>query len=102
MGVPTFDELIKSDMQDVFLTGDFSQTAIYKSPNSLKPITIQFFESDLDAMSTQFHHAWVSFDTLPQVNTEVDTLEVNKIVYGIKSASPDEFNSGLNLFLQKV
>lgn len=102
MGVPTFDDLMKSDIQDVFLNGEFSQIATYKSPTDLKDISVQFFESDLEQLQTSFYHAWCSYSDLPSVNKKGDTLEIKGIVYEIKDNSPDEFQLGLNLFLQKV
>ena len=101
MSVPTFEELIKSDLNNVFLDGDFSKIAIYKTGATIKPITVQFFESSLDKLDTSFFHAWASFVEMPNV-LKNDTLEVDGVVYGIVDSSVDEFKTGLNLFLQEI
>ena len=101
MPVPTFDELIKSDLKEVFLNGDFSKEVIYTSGADIKIITIQFFESSLDKLDTSFYHAWALFDDMPRV-IKGDTLTVNNVIYGIVDSSVDEFASGINLFLQEI
>ncbi len=102
MGTLTFKEQVAKDVQDIFLSDDFSVTAIYKSPTSIKTIQIQLFEEPLDKMGSTFYHAWCAYSDLPYVNEDGDTLMVDKIEYGIKDSDPDEFQTGLNLFLQKV
>ena len=98
-----FEDLLASDAHDVFLNGEFSQKAIFTSDNgeSLKEITVQFFGEALDKMDTTYYHAWCAVGDIPNVEDN-DTLEIAGIVYGIMDVSPDEFNTGLNLFLQKV
>jgi len=96
-----FAELVENDVKDVFLNGEFSQTAIFKSQTSLKEITVQFFEQSLDQMDTTFFHAWASYVEVKEVANN-DTLEINGIVYGVMDTSPDEFQTGINIFLQKV
>jgi len=102
MGEKTFRELMTDDTEKIFLSGDFSVKAIYESPNSLKAIQVQLFEEPLDKMGSTFHHAWCSYSDLPNINDEGDTLTIDGIEYEIKDNSPDEFKTGLNLFLQKV
>lgn len=96
-----FADYVQNDVKDIFLK-EFSQTAIYKSePSTIKNVTVQFFESSLDSMQTTYFHAWCDFSELPRVKKQ-DTLEINGVVYGIVDFSPDEFDSGLNLFLQEI
>lgn len=95
-----FAELVENDVKNIFLK-EFAQTAIFKSNTSLKEITVQFFEQSLDQLDTTFFHAWCSYAEVKSV-AKNDTLEINGIVYGIVDFSPDEFQSGVNLFLQKV
>ena len=95
-----FNELVQADVKDVFLK-EFSQVAILKSKTTMKEITVQFFEQSLDQLDTTYFHAWCSFEDAPYI-AKNDTLQVNGIVYGIVDISPDEFQSGVNLFLQKV
>ena len=95
-----FATLVQNDVKDIFLK-EFSQTAIFKSSTTLKEITVQFFEQSLDSMDTTYFHAWCSYDEVKSVNKN-DTLEINGIKYGIVDFSPDEFQSGINMFLQKV
>ncbi len=102
MATMTFEELIANDVKNVFLSGDYSQEAIYKSGGDVKTIVIQFFEEPLDKLGTQFYHAWCDFADMPYVKLKKDTLEIKGIVYGIMDNSPDEFQTGMNLFLQKV
>ncbi len=95
-----FATLVQNDVKDIFLK-EFSQTAIFKSATTLKEITVQFFEQSLDSMDTTYFHAWCSYDEVESVDKN-DTLEINGIVYGIIDFAPDEFQSGINIFLQKV
>ena len=95
-----FADLVKADVKDVFLQ-EFSQIAIFKSSTTLKEITVQFFEQSLDQMDTTFFHAWASYSEVKSVSKN-DTLEINGILYGILDFAPDEFQSGINIFLQKV
>ena len=95
-----FATLVQNDVKDIFLK-EFSQTAIFKSSTTLKEITVQFFEQSLDSMDTTFFHAWCSYAEVKSV-AKNDTLEINGIKYGIVDFSPDEFQSGINMFLQKV
>lgn len=95
-----FADLVKNDVKDIFLQ-EFSQTAIFKSSTTLKEITVQFFEQSLDQLDTTFYHAWCSYAEVKSVEKN-DTLEIDGIKYGIVDFAPDEFQSGVNLFLQKV
>ncbi len=95
-----FATLVQNDVKDIFLK-EFSQTAIFESTTTLKEITVQFFEQSLDSMDTTFFHAWASYSEVKSVAKQ-DTLEINGILYGIVDFSPDEFQSGINMFLQKV
>ena len=96
-----FADYVQNDVKNIFLK-EFSQVAIYKSTSSIiKSVTVQFFEDSLDSMDTTYFHAWCDFSELSSVKKQ-DTLEIKGIVYGIVDFSPDEFKSGLNLFLQKV
>jgi len=95
--MPTFDELIDSDITNTFLNGEFSQAAVY---NSSIDVTVQFFESPLDKMETTFHHAWVKYSDVPNLSLN-DTFEVLGVVYGVMDFSPDEFNTAYNIYLQK-
>jgi len=102
MGTMTFNELIADDVKKIFLSDDFSVEAIYKSPKTIKKVQIQLFEEPLDKMGSTFYHAWCDYADLPYVNEDGDTLTVDGVEYGIKDSDPDEFQTGLNLFLQKV
>ena len=102
MGDKTFADYIADDAKNIFLSGDFSVEAIYKSPTSVKQISIQLFEEPLDKMGETFFHAWCSYLDLPYVNEEGDTITHGGVEYGIKDSNPDEFQTGLNLFLQKA
>ena len=102
MGDKTFKELIAGDVKDIFLSDDFSVEAIYKSDSSIKKVQIQLFEEPLDKMGSTFYHAWCDYSDLPYVKDDGDTLTVDGGEYGIKDSDPDEFQTGLNLFLQKV
>ena len=95
-----FDKQLRDDVRNVFLV-EFSQEAIFKSNTTIKKITVQFFEEPLDKMGTQYFHAWCANDDIPYVAIG-DTLEIASVIYGIVDFSPDEFQSGINLFLQKV
>ena len=92
--------MVANDIKDVFLK-EYAVVAIYKSNNSLKEITIQFFGQPLDKMDTLYYHAWCKYEDLPDVKDN-DVLEVNGVAYGIIEVAPDEFDAGVNLFLQKV
>ena len=95
-----FEDLLKSDVKDVFLK-EFSMTAIFKSDNKLIPIQIQFFGESLDKLGTMYYHAWCANADVPFVKDH-DRLTVNDVEYGIVDVAPDEFHTGVNLFLQKV
>jgi len=96
-----FNSMVEKDVKDVFLQ-EFSQTAIYTpKQGSAKEVTIQFFEESLDQMDTTFFHAWCANDDMKGI-AKNDMFEINKIRYGVIDSSPDEFDSGLNIFLQKV
>lgn len=95
-----FKDLVKNDVKDIFLK-EFSQIAIFESDTTLKEITVQFFEQSLDQLETTFFHAWCSYAEVKSV-AKNDTLKIDGIVYGIVDFAPDEFQSGINLFLQKV
>lgn len=96
-----FDELIASDVQNVFLGGDLATEAIFQSGEIQTTINVQFFEEPLDKMGTLYYHAWASFAEISNVKNN-DKLHVNGIVYGIVDTSPDEYETGVNLFLQKA
>lgn len=97
-----FRDLVENDVNDVFLSGkEFNQTAIFKSKTTLKEIEVQFFESSLDQMDTTYFHAWCATSDVIGI-AKNDTLEINSVIYGIMDFSPDEFQSGMNVFLQKV
>ena len=95
-----FNELMQNDFKDIFLQ-EFSITAIFKSSTTLKEVTVQFFEGSLDKMDTTYDMAWCSYAEVSSVEKN-DTFEINGVVYGIVDFSPDEFDSGVNIFLQKV
>ncbi len=96
-----FEKQLDADIDGIFLTGDFTQEAIYTSGSVLKTISVQFFEEPLDKMGTLYQHAWCKASVIPNVQDN-DKLEINGVVYGIMDFAPDEFNQGLDLFLQKV
>jgi len=95
-----FATLVQNDVNDIFLQ-EFSQTAIFKSSTTLKEIKVQFFEEPLDSIPTTSHFAWASYTEVKSV-AKNDTLEINGILYGIVDFAPDEFESGINMFLQKA
>lgn len=95
-----FQKQVDADIKGVFLK-EFSQTAIFKSKTTLKEIKLQFFEETLDQMDTTYFHAWADAKDVESMSKN-DTLEINGTVYGIVDFSPDEFKSGVNIFLQKV
>ncbi len=96
--MPTFDELIATDMTNTFLNGEFSQDATY---NSSETVTLQFFEDGLDKLETTFHHAWCDATSVPSL-ANGDTFEIEGVIYGVMDFSKDEFNTAVNIFLQKV
>lgn len=102
MATMSFDELVTEDVNNVFLKGEFSQEAIYQTGSEIRKVTVQFFEEPLDKLGANLHHVWCNFVDLPRVIKNKDTLTLNNIKYGILDASPDEFGTGLNLYLQKV
>lgn len=102
MATVTFNDLITGDIQNVFLSGDFSRSAVYTTDGVPTDISVQFFEGSLDRMDTSYNHAWCDFADISNVKENQDTLEVNGVVYVILEASPDELQQGLNLFLQEV
>lgn len=102
MATLSFDELIKDDLKNTFLKGEFSQDVIYQTGSEIRTVTVQFFEESMDKIDANFNHAWCSFTDMPRVIKNKDTLIINNIKYGILDASPDEFQLGLNLYLQKV
>jgi hypothetical protein len=101
MGNLDFNTLASEDVNSIFLNGDFSQKAIFKSNSLTKEIDIQFFEESLDKMSTVYHHAWTHVDNVPYI-IDGDILIVGGVEYGIVDSSSDEHNHGINLFLQEV
>jgi hypothetical protein len=97
----TFDDLMKDDVKDVFLV-EFSVEAIYQSSKGeVKKIQIQFFEDSLDKLETTYYHAWCKSDDVCNISKN-DKLTIKNIQYGIVDFSIDEFEHGINLFLQKV
>ncbi len=100
MALLDFNAQLNNDIKDIFLK-EFSQKAIFKSSSTLKTIDVQFFEEPLDKLGTQYFHAWCANDELSSL-AKGDTLQVNNIVYGIVDYSPDEYQNGVNLFLQEV
>jgi len=97
-----FNKQLDKDAQDIFLSDDFSVTAILKSGESITEIQVQFFEEPLDKMGATFYHAWCAFKDMPYVTRNEATLEIDKIVYGIVDFSPDDTLTGVDLFLQKA
>jgi hypothetical protein len=97
----TFNEQLDKDIDEIFLKGEFSQTAIHRSGDNIRELTVQFFEEPLDGTNTRYHHAWCAYSDVPQIKVN-DTLTILGITYGIVDFEPDDFHSGLNLFLQKV
>jgi len=101
MATKTFNQLLTEDVTGIFLNDDFSQDAIYRAGSNITTVVIQFFEEPLDKLGTQYYHAWCAFADMPHVSKN-DTLEIKSVVYGIVDYSPDEFETGLNIFLQEV
>jgi len=95
-----FKEQMSLDVKDIFLQ-EFATQAIYKSRDTLKEVTVQFFEQSLDQLDTTFFHAWASYSEISDIQKN-DTLEINGTVYGVVDLSPDEFGDGVNIFLQEV
>ena len=96
----TFKEIIDDDIPNTFMT-DMAQKAIYSGVDGIKEIDIHFFDEALDQLNTVYLHAWCANNLIPRAKTN-DTLTIDGVVYGIVDLSPDEFHSGINLFLQKV
>ena len=96
-----FDEQLKQDMANIFLNGEFSRTAIFKSSTELKEIQVQLFEEPLDKLGETYYHAWCCNGDMPYAEKQ-DTLQIDGVIYGIVDFSPDEFGHGVNLFIQKV
>ena len=96
-----FDTMVENDLKNVFLK-EYSQIAIY-TPNQGLPreVTIQFFEENLDKMEARYNHAWGAYSDLGEIAIN-DLFEILGVSYGVIDFAPDELNSGLNLFLQKV
>jgi len=64
-------------------------------------LDVQFFEQALDGLETSYFHAWASVSDIQGIQKN-DTLEIKGVIYGIVDFTPDEFNSGINIFLQEV
>jgi len=101
MPTVTFTELMTSDIQDVFLNGETSHVAVYTTGVISTDINVQFFEDSLDKMDTLYQHAWCDFADMPNLIENEDKLEISGVSYIIMESTPDEFQQGLNLFLQK-
>jgi len=102
MALKDFDKLLADDVTSIFLNGEFSQDAIYQTGSEIKTVKVQFFEEPLDKLGANFYHAWSLFADMPRVIKKQDTLIVKNVKYAILDASPDEFQTGLNLYLQEV
>jgi hypothetical protein len=95
-----FMEQLEKDSKDIFLNGEFSQKAIYKSATTIKEIDVQFFKDSLDRMGTLYSHAWCSISDVPYLR-ENDTLEIDGVVYGVVDFTSDNYN-GVDIFLNEV
>lgn len=88
--------MVANDIKDVFLK-EFAVVAIFKSVE----VKIHFFGQPLDKMDTLYYHAWCSYEDVPNI-VDNDVLQIGGIDYGVIEVAPDEFEAGVNLFLQKV
>ncbi len=97
----TFDEMVKSDIKDIFLQ-EFSQDAIYTNVNTtIKVIKVQLFEQSLDQLDTQYWSAFCDFTEVRNIQKN-ETLQIGDVLYGVISTTPDEHNLGVMVYLQKV
>lgn len=89
-----------NDIDNAFLM-DFAQDVIFTAEGVPTTIRAHLFEEPLDKLGVQYSHAWCKYSDIPDVK-KGDTLEINSILYGIVDFSPDEFQTGMNLFLSEV
>lgn len=96
----SFNDLVKADVQDVFLQ-EFSQQAIYvDSKTSIKTIQVQMFEQSLDGADTTYWSVFCDYLDVPNIK-KGETLQIDGVLFGIIDVSVDEHKVGVNIYLQK-
>ncbi len=99
--LPTFDELVESDVTETFLT-EFSHKAMFnRSWGISTEIKVQFFEEPLDRLNTNYHHLWCKASDVPDIEKK-DTFTIDGVLYGVVDTTLDEHGVGMNVFLNKV
>lgn len=99
--MPTFEELVAKDVQDVFL-GEYARSVTYTDNSGVpKIIKAQLFFEKADNLEVAYEHAWCDATDVPNIASG-DLFEIDGVNYGVLEYVTDEFKNGIDIYLNKV